>query len=73
MKRYVVFGGDRAYAEGGALDFIADFSNKDEAINYRITLLASRRGWWSHVWDTKLHTIYPDVEEDEHGYAGGIA
>lgn len=72
MKRYVVFTGDRCYAAGGALDYVMDFSRADEARLYR-DQLAQRPRTWAHVWDTKLHTIYPEVEEDEHGYAGGIA
>lgn len=72
MKRYVVFAGDRAYAMGGALDYVMDFSRVEEAKNYR-DQCAQRHGTWAHVWDTKLHTIYPDVEEDEFGFAGGIA
>ena len=71
MKRYVVFAGDRAYASGGALDYVMDFSDGKAARSYRDTL-AQRHGTWAHVWDTKLHTIYPDVEEDEFGYVGGI-
>ena len=57
MKRYVVFAGDRAYAAGGALDYVMDFSRRDEAINYR-NQCAMRNGTWAHMWDTKLHTIH---------------
>lgn len=71
MKRYVVFSGERCYAAGGALDYIMDFSKGDEARSYR-DRLAQQKGVWAHVWDTKLHTIYPDCEEDEFGYASGI-
>ena len=70
MKRYAVFAGDRSYARGGALDYVMSFSTKKEAVSYRDRLC--RFDCWAHVWDTKLHIIMPSVEEDEHGYTGGI-
>ena len=70
MKRYIVFAGDRSYAAGGALDYTMDFSVKKQAISYRDRLCQHDK--WAHVWDTKTHTILPNVEEDEHGHTGGI-
>jgi len=71
MKRYVVFAGDRSYARGGALDYVMDFSRRNLAEAYRTQILY-RSDRWCHIWDTKTHTILPPVEEDEHGYTGGI-
>jgi hypothetical protein len=78
MKRYVVFAGDRCYASGGACDYVMDFSKIGEAEAYRNSLVVDRNGntdtrKWAHVWDTKLHTIYPNEDEDEYGYSSGIA
>lgn len=78
MKRYVVFAGDRCYAVGGACDYVMDFSKKQEAESYRNSLVTDHKGdmdtrKWAHVWDTKLHTIYPSDEEDEYGHSCGIA
>ena len=72
MKRYVVFGGDRSYAAGGALDYLADFKTAYEARGFRVATLDVRRSYWCHIWDTKTHEILPNVEEDEHGPTGGI-
>lgn len=72
MKRYVVFAGDRSYARGGAMDFVRDFSVRKHAENFRWAQLAHRHAGWCHVWDTKTHTILPQLDEDEHGYTGGI-
>lgn len=72
MKRYVIFAGDRSYAAGGALDYIADYARAKDAHAFRMAYLGTTRGKWCHIWDTKTHTILPPVEEDEHGFAGGI-
>lgn len=74
MKRYVVFAGDRCYAQGGACDYLLDFSVKKEAIDYRRNYVQqSSHNRWAHVWDTKTMTIYPTTEEDDDGFSMGIA
>lgn len=71
MKRYVVFGGNTFFARGGACDFIADFSRRQDAADYarRWVLDYTYRSRWAHVWDTKEMKIL-DAEHDREGSDG---
>lgn len=68
MRRYIVFAGPVLGTQGGACDFLLDFSKLKDAENYRAQFLGLHRPrqYWSHVWDTKECLIIPNVH-DEHG------
>lgn len=75
MKRYIVFGGDRCYAEGGAFDYLIDVSNMKEAKSFRHQYLSQNRGstMWCHIFDTRTGQVTPAGEEDDLGYTCGIS
>jgi hypothetical protein len=75
MKRYLVFGGDRCYATGGAFDYLIDMSKLSDAQSYRHQYLSHNRGslMWCHIFDTRDCKIIPSGEEDELGYTCGIS
>lgn len=75
MKRYILFGGQRCYAEGGACDYLIDLSSIKEARSFRYQYLSHQRGatMWCHIFDTKTGEIIPSGEEDEIGWTCGIS
>lgn len=52
-NRYLVFGGDRYYPNGGMRDFAGSFETQDVAENYA---KSKEFDWW-HIWDKEEERI----------------
>ena len=52
MKRYLVFGGDVYYPEGGFSDFVGEYDVEEDAIEKAKTI-GEDKYQWANVYDTK--------------------
>jgi hypothetical protein len=65
MQKYLLFGGDVYYAQGGMNDLISLNNNKNKLID---TILSDKLdlSWW-HVWDNENSRIVAGSEEQAFG------